>query len=134
MLGERIGTEKGKVTGRRVLSNDDLTVRVETSQEGEGQILGVKYQSMATYWSIMRNSGTLFGEGQGVAMMENGETATWRGQGVGTPKTDGGVSFRGAIFFETSSSKLSALNSMAVVFEYEVDAAGNYSSQSWEWK
>ena len=134
MLGEKIGKEKGKITGRRVLRNDDLTARVESSQKGTGQILGTKYTTMSTYWSVMRNSGTLYGEGQGLIMTEDGETATWLGQGVGTPKGKGAVSFRGAVYFDTSSKKLSALNSIAALFEYEVDEAGNFTSQLWEWK
>src|SRR3972149_3690080 len=115
MLGEKIGKEKGKITGRRVLRNDDSTLRVESSQQGTGQILGTKYTTMATYSSVMRNSGTLYGEGQAIIMTEDGESMTWVGQGVGIPKGKGGVSFRGAVYFDTSSKKLSALNSMAVL-------------------
>ncbi len=134
MLGKQIGEEKGKITGRRVLRNDDSTVRIETSQVGTGQILGVKYNTMGTYWNRMRDGGTLYGEGQGMLMAESGASATWLGQGVGTLKKKGGVSFRGAIYFHTSSKKWSALNSVAVVYEYEVDAEGNYTTQMWEWK
>jgi len=134
MLGKKIGEEKGRITGRRVLRNDDLTSRIESSQQGTGEILGKKYTTMSTYWSVMRNSGTLYGEGQGMLMTEDGESMTWLGQGIGVPKKKGGVSFRGAIYFDTSSKKLSALNSMAVLFEYEVDEEGNFTSQLYEWK
>lgn len=134
MLGEKIGEEKGKITGRRILRNDDLTAKIESSQQGTGQILGTKYTTMSTYCSVMRNSGTVFGEGQGMLMTEDGEAMTWLGQGVGLPKGKGAVSFRGAIYFDTSSKKLSALNSMAVLFEYEVDEEGNFTSQMYEWK
>ena len=135
MLGEKIGKEKGKITGRRILRNDDLSQRLESSQEGTGQILGTKYTTISTYWSVMRNSGTLYGEGQGTLMTEDGESLTWLGQGVGSPKGKGlAVSFRGAVYFNTSSKKLSALNSIAVLFEYDVDEKGNFTSQLWEWK
>ncbi len=134
MLGKQIGEEKGKITGRRVLRNDDLSSRIESSQQGTGQILGTKYTTMSTYWSVMRKSRTLYGEGQGMLMTENGESMSWLGQGVGIPKKKGGVSFRGAIYFDTSSKKLSALNSMAVLFEYEVDEEGNFTSQMYDWK
>lgn len=134
MLGEKIGEEKGKITGRRVLRNDDLTFRIETSQQGSGQILGVKYNVIATYSSVMRNSGTMYGEGQAMMMLEGGESATWVGQGVGTMKKDGGFSFRGAVYIETSSKKWASLNSVATLYEYEVDAEGNFSSTTWEWK
>jgi hypothetical protein len=49
----------------------------------------------------------------------------------------GKVSFRGAIYLQTPSSeggKLSNLNNMVGVFEYETDEMGNCSSKTWEWK
>jgi hypothetical protein len=62
------------------------------------------------------------------------EMATWTGQGVG--RTDrGGVSFRGSLFYRTNSTgKLSFLNNLVGVFEYEVDEEGNTSAKVWEWK
>ena len=58
----------------------------------------------------------------------------WIGQGVGTIKKDGSVSYRGAIYYQTSSAKWSRLNSIAGIFEYEVDAQGNSRSEISEWK
>lgn len=134
MLGQKIGEEKGKITGRRILRNDDLTCSIESSHQGTGQILGTKYSTMATYSSVMRDGGTLFGEGQGLVMTEDGESMTWMGQGVGQPKGKGGISFRGAIYFHTASKKLAALNSVAVLYEYDVDDEGNFTSQLYDWK
>jgi hypothetical protein len=134
MIGEKIGEEKGKITGRRVLRKSELQVAVEATQQGAGEILGVKYTSMGTYSSVMRDSGTLLGEGQGVIMTQDGESATWVGQGVGLFRGKGMIGFRGAIYFGSASKKLEPLNSVAVVFEYEADGEGNYTSKYWEWK
>jgi hypothetical protein len=62
--------------------------------------------------------------------------ATWTGQGVGRFTSPGGkISFRGSLFFRTTSSaNLSALNNLVGMFEYEVDEIGNCSSKVWEWK
>jgi hypothetical protein len=60
--------------------------------------------------------------------------ASWKGQGVGKLGTGGAVSYRGSLYFNTSSAKLASLNTTAVVFEYEVDAAGNTKTKGWEWK
>ena len=60
--------------------------------------------------------------------------ATWVGQGVGTMKKDGGGSYWGAVYYQSSSPKWSRLNSVAAIYEYEVDAEGNSRSQLWEWK
>ena len=35
---------------------------------------------------------------------------------------DGGGSYRGAVYYQTSSTKWPRLNSVAAIYEYEVDA------------
>ncbi len=107
---------------------------METSIQVAGTILGVKHTNTATYWSTVRPDGTLYGEGQGILMGAKGELATWVGQGVGTLKKGGSVSYRGAVYYQTSSPKWLRLNKVAAVFEYEVDAQGNSRSEIWEWK
>ncbi len=134
MLGEKIGEASGKVTTRRVLSNPGGGPKMETSFESSGKLLGVEATETGTYWSVVRPDGTLYGEGQGVLMGHGGELATWVGQGVGTIKKDGGVSYRGAVYYQTSSSSWARLNAVAGVFEYEVDAKGGTRAQQWEWK
>jgi hypothetical protein len=45
------------------------------------------------------------------------------------------LKWRGAIFFTTESTgKLSSLNNQVGVFEAQVDAEGNFSDKTWEWK
>ncbi len=61
--------------------------------------------------------------------------ASWIGQGVGTFTGRGSASiWRGPLFYQTSSQKLARLNSIVVVFEYEVDENGNTHDKLWEWK
>lgn len=134
MLGERIGGDKGKVTLQRVLPNPDGPPRVETSFQSAGSLLGVDSTELGTYVATMRADGSVYGEGQGVRMSSQGDTASWVGQGVGTMKKDGSVAYRGAVYWQTASPKWSRLNSIATVFEYEVDAAGNTKSELFEWK
>lgn len=134
MLGDKIGEESGKVISQRVLPNPGGAPKMEVTFHATGTILGIDIKTTGTYTSIMRPDGTLFGEGQAVVMGKNGEMAAWNGQGVGTIKKDGSASFRGAIYFQTSAPKWARLNSVAVVFEYEVDKEGNTHDQSWEWK
>ena len=44
------------------------------------------------------------------------------------------VSYRGAVYCQTTSPKWAALNSLAVLFEFEVDSEGNTSGEFFEWK
>jgi hypothetical protein len=134
MLGDKLGEEIGKVTVRRVLPSEGAGPMMETSFQAEGSILGVAHRTTGTYSSVMRPDGTLFGSGQGILMNAQGGGATWVGQGVGTIRKDGSVSYRGAIFYQTASPQWARLNGVAAVFEYEVDPQGNTKAGIWEWK
>jgi hypothetical protein len=134
MLGAKLGNESGKVTSQRVLPSTGGGPKMETSFQAGGTILGVKHTTTGTYWSVLRPDGTLYGEGQGIGMGAGGEKATWVGQGIGTMKKNGGVSYRGSLYYQTSSKKWARLNSVVGVFEYEVDAQGNTRAEFWEWK
>ena len=134
MLGDKIGEESGKVTSQRVLPNTGGGPKMETSLQSSGTLLGVNDTETVTYWSVVRPDGSMYGEGQGIVMGKEGEQATFVGQGVGTIKKDGAVSYRGAVYYQTSSPKWARLNSVAAIFEYEVDAQGNTRAQIWEWK
>jgi hypothetical protein len=107
---------------------------METSFQATGTVLGVSHTNIGTYWAVVRPDGTLYGEGQGVLMGKGGEMASWVGQGVGTLKKDGSVSYRGAVYYQTATPALLRLNNVAAIFEYEVDAQGNSKSEIWEWK
>ncbi|MEK7405597.1 MAG: hypothetical protein AAB225_10865 [Acidobacteriota bacterium] len=134
MLGEKIGDSTGKVTSQRVLPTPNGSPKMETSFQATGKLLGVDQTETATYWSALRPDGTVYGEGHGVVMGKDGELATWIGQGVGTIKKDGAVSYRGAVYYQSSTPKWARLNSVAAIFEYAVDAGGNSRSDLWEWK
>ena len=134
MQGEKIGEGSGKVTSQRVLPNPNGGPKIETTFQSKGKLLGVEQTETGTYCSVMRPDGTLYGEGQGVIMGKDGEMATWVGQGVGMIKKDGAVSYRGAVYYQTTSQRWARLNSVAGIYEYEVDAQGNARAQIWEWK
>jgi hypothetical protein len=132
MLGNQIGETKGKRLVRRVLSVNPPTA--EVSFEDAGQLLGVHVTGMGTYTSVVRPDGSILGEGQGLSMTDDGESATWTGKGLGKFGPGGSVSYRGMLFYQTNSTKLAALNNTCVAFEYESDASGNTTAKSWEWK
>ena len=133
MLGEQIAELRGKRTARRVLSTDG-GFKVEVSFEDSGKLLGHDVNNIGTYWSAPRPDGSLYGEGQGVVLTQDGDMATWKGQGVGRFAGGGAVAYRGAVYYSTSSAKLARLNTVAAIFEYEVDTHGNTHTKSWEWK
>lgn len=134
MLGELIGEESGKITVRRVLRSEGQGLKVEVSFQAAGKFLGGDATDMGTYWSEVQPNGMLYGEGQGIIMTANGEMAQWTGTGRGRFTGQGGVSFRGTVYYQTASERLARLNGVAVVYEHDSDAQGNVTTKSWEWK
>ena len=136
MLGEKMGDFRGRITGQRILQSDGLVPKFETSAETSGTILGIEAKVMATYWSVLRPDGHLYGEcpDQGVVITKDGETATYRASGLGKASGQGSaVSFRGMAYFQTRSQKLARLNEVAFAFEWDVDEHGDGRWQLWAW-
>ena len=145
MLGDLIYEHKGKIIGQRVLGNASekgevvVLPKIETTFSADAKLKGtINITDTGTYWSIVRQGGILSGEGQGLYMTKDdtsGETATWTGYGIGCLAAGGRVSYRGSLFFRTNSTgKMSFLNNIVGVFEYEVDESGNTAAKMWEWK
>ena len=132
MLGNQIGESKGKRLVRRVLSINPTTA--EVTFEDSGTLLGIKTTGMGTYTSVVRPDGSIFGNGQGMNMTDDGEAVTWTGTGLGKFGPGGSVSYRGMLFLQTSSQKLASLNNACAAFEYDVDPSGQTVSKLWEWK
>jgi hypothetical protein len=132
MLGQQIGETKGKRLVRRVISIDPPTA--EVSFEDSGHMLGIPTTGMGTYTSVVQPDGGISGSGQGLTMTQDGESLTWTGTGVGHFGPGGSVSYRGMLFFRTTSQKLASLNNTCAAFEYDVDPSGATISKMWEWK
>jgi hypothetical protein len=135
MLGEMIGEEQGKLTAVRVLPSNGQTPQMEVSFQSTGNLVGVQTTEMGTYISTLLPSGFFNGTGQGITITQDGDMATWTGTGVGTPKGKGlAASWRGALFYQTSSPRLAGLNKLAILFEFEVEEDGKTLAKLWEWK
>jgi hypothetical protein len=134
-LGDQLGHHTGQITGTRVLPpSEQGEPRVEVSFEARGRLLDEDMTEMGTYVSVLGPDGVLHGEGQGCVMSSDGATAIWKGSGAGRLLNDGATSYRGAIFYRTTSEKFSRLNGITVVFEYDADASGKTEAKIYEWK
>jgi hypothetical protein len=133
MLGEQIGEERGQVLARRVLPSAG-SPQVEVTIETRGRLCGVDITDMATYVATIQPDGSLLGQGQGLVRGASNEAATWTGGGAGRFTDDGGVSWRGAIYYQSQSPAFARLNGIACVFEYSVDASGKTEATLTEWK
>jgi hypothetical protein len=134
MLGEKIGESTGQSVPPRVLHVPGGFPKMEISSRGAGKLLGIDTTENITYEVTMRADGTVYGQGVGLVMGKGGEAAQLEGHGVGTLKPGGGVSWRGAFFYHSTASAWKRLNAVAVVFEAEIDAAGNSKVTQFEWR
>ncbi|MFF5971275.1 hypothetical protein ACFY7C_07070 [Streptomyces sp. NPDC012769] len=134
MLGDLISEEQGQNTGIRVVSVEGGQPHLEASFQATGTLLGEAVTDLGTYDSVMQPDGTLYGDGQGCTMTQDGEFVTWHGSGVGRMTESGGVSYRGSIFWETASERFAQLNGTAGTFEYEEDKDGRNTAKVWAWK
>ena len=137
MLGERLGEEHGKVTTRRVLEGSDYRyVKMEIGFETAVNILGMKGANMGTYTVFERVPGQLYGEGQGILMVESGESAIWKGHGIGTSTGNGiGMKFAASVAFQAQTNgKLARLNNVLVLVEHVAEGDGSARSTLYEWK
>jgi hypothetical protein len=133
MLGELIGETKGKISNRNVVSVEGPTI--ETTVASSGTLKGVQVNEILTYVASPSSKGILHGIGRGVINTQDGEIATFTGEGIGRFDASGLLTWRGAIFFHTSSEgKLEFLNNKVGVFEAQVDSQGNFADKTWEWE
>jgi hypothetical protein len=136
MLGNKIGDERGKVTSRRILPGDDYRyVKMEISFESQITVYGVEGIAIGTYVVFERIPGQMYGEGQGVYMTKDGESAIWNGHGIGEGTADGGMKFAASIAFQAGATgKLAPLAKCLVLVEHTAAADGTISSTLHEWK
>ena len=115
MLGDKIGEETGHVKVQRVLPNPGIP-KMEQRSRPPARFSARRTRRPART-SMLRPDGTVYGEGAGLVMGKEGEMASWVGQGVGTFKKDGGISYRGSIYYQSASPKWARLGTVASVFD-----------------
>jgi hypothetical protein len=135
VLGEKIGEERGKVTGRRILPGDEDVrwVTMEITVESQTKILGQAGGDTGTYTVVERGPGQIYGKGQGIFMTQDGQAAIWNGHGVARVDDKGGIHFAASVAFQTTSEKLAKLNGILVLVEHHTDADNNASTEFFEW-
>ena len=97
-------------------------------------MLGVEVNGFGTYTSQVRADGSIYGQGSGLYMSAAGDMPSWEGSGLGEFGEGGAVSYRGILYYRTTSPKLAKFNAVAGIFEYEADSKGATHAKVWEWK
>ena len=136
MLGEMIGELNGKVVNQRIISGYHMggPLKLESTMETKGKILGQEATLLATFWRMERPQGGMFSKGHGVLMTKDGGKVMLRGAGVSVPGKGPGMSMRGARYAQTTHPALKRLNDAAILFEIEVTPDGMIRDRWYEWK
>jgi hypothetical protein len=137
MLGDKVGESAGKATSMKMLPGDDYRyLKMEMTIQESGKVFGIDATNMGTYTAFERVPGQIYGEGQGIVMTSDGESAIWNGHGIGRMTGQGmGMSFRFSVAYQAGQTgKLARLNNVLVIGEHEVDGEGNTQTRYWEWK
>lgn len=137
MLGEQIGTFEGKTTGTRVLPGDDYRyIKMETSFEEQGTLLGMQAWNMGTMTAYERVPGQVYIEGQGIVTTSDGASAIWNAHGVAGMGDGMTMTARISLAFQAASDgPLARLNPVLVVAELESNMeSGQSKTALWEWK
>ena len=136
MLGDKIGEFTGKVTGTRVIPGDDFRyVKMESSWEEQGAVLGVPGANMGTVTIFERVPGQIYGESQGICMTAEGGVI-WNSFAVSRMTGEGmASSVRFSVAFQApATGTLARLNGILGVGEQEIGADGSTKTTIWEWK
>ena len=133
---EKIGSIKAVTTAKALTANGTNPMFEVSAISGKGTLAGADImQMMATYTAEMGPDGILHGDcpNSGVVIAADG-IATFRATGVGTFTENGGATFKGVVYFQTSAPSLAKLNGAAIVYDWDVDAEGNAAWELWHWK
>lgn len=131
MLGELIEEFNGKVTGIRILSEG----KMEVSEQASGTVLGVEATWIATSTSVQKANGVVISEGEALITTTDGEIVMVKKSGIGWFTGKGRkASRRGVFFHNTQAQRLSSLNKMVGVWEFESEENGDWHVKVWEWK
>jgi hypothetical protein len=130
MLGEMTG----KVVNRRILHHYGAELKVETTMESKGTLLGEEVTLLATFWSKERPHGGTFAMGHGIVTTKTGGKVVAKGSGISVPGTGPGLHMRGARYMQTDIPALSRLNNVVGMFEVEISPDGAVKDKMREWK
>lgn len=137
MLGEPIGESTGQLAGSRVLPlSPGGEIRMESSFNGSGRLLGIDMTDVGTFVQTMRADGVLFVEqGNTVITGAGGEVAFFTGFALGKPTGSGSSAhFASCGYIRTNAPNWKRLNEVAIVCEFEIDGQQGFKVRVWEWK
>ncbi|MDQ3838064.1 MAG: hypothetical protein M3297_02215 [Thermoproteota archaeon] len=130
-----------KIISQRIIEEDPNGIRIESTIYASSNFRGKDITETTTFWTmpIRSNNNVLYGEANGVLMTKDRQgLATFRGRGLTFKLGNDRIKDRGCRIYSTTdaseTNKLSYLNSLVGLFEYDIDESGRRTLRIWEWK
>jgi hypothetical protein len=139
-LGNPFFVEQGRIIGQRVLAvipqpQLEFSFMANASINNGRDNVTINAVNTGTSVSALNADGTFRGQGQGILRTQGGGVATWTNQVVGSITSEGTIITRGVGIWSTplTTGELAFMNNMITVFEVQIDREGNLSAREWEW-
>jgi hypothetical protein len=130
-----------KIISQRVIEDPNST-RIESTISASSDFRGTEITETTTFWTtpMSNNNNILYGEANGILMTKDRHgLATFKGRGLTFKLGNGRIRDRGCRIYSTNGSssvtnKLSHLNNLVGLFEYDIDESEIGTLRIWEWK
>ena len=136
MRTEKIGEDKGKITGMRVIEGAADHMVCEYDFQDKGSILGIEFETSGTSKSVINSEGMEYDDGEAVMLMKNGDFVSYHFTGLGNSTKKGyEAKVQLTLQFTTNSDseELQRLCRSPVLAEFATDEEGNTRTTYYEW-
>jgi hypothetical protein len=135
-IGEPFYKQNDKPTNQKAVKVNGVNA-TEISFSGTGTANSVNFKDTGKATIIPRSGDASYIQGNAeiVNINNSSEKASYTFQEIGQPASDGTIKANGAAFFGSNAKgKLAFLNNMVVIYQNQIDKAGNSSLVAWKWK
>jgi hypothetical protein len=135
-IGEPFYKQNDKPTSQKTVKVGGINA-TEISFSGNGTANNINFKDTGKALIIPRSGEASYIQGNAeiVNVNNSSEKASYTFQEIGQPGSDGKIKANGAAFFGSSATgKLAFLNNMVVIYQNQIDKAGNSSLVAWKWR
>jgi hypothetical protein len=135
-IGEPFYKQNDKPTSQKTVKVGGINA-TEISFSGNGTANSINFKDTGKALIIPRSGEASYIQGNAeiVNVNNSSERAAYTFQEIGLPASDGKIKANGAAFFGSNATgKLAFLNNVVVIYQNQIDKAGNSSLVAWKWR
>jgi hypothetical protein len=135
-IGEPFYNQNDKPTSQKTVKVGGINA-TEISFSGNGTVNSINFKDIGKALVIPRSGEASYIQGNAeiVNVNNSSERASYTFQEIGQPTSDGKIKANGAAFFGSNATgKLAFINNLVVIYQNQIDKAGNSSLVAWKWR